>query len=162
MNTFVLSSHCFLLSKFLRVIGLSYSLLAVVIGVRPMGLRGAAAPLGFFNSHFRAKNQVIFGQNHLIFVQVMETNIRARDFSPPELNSSGTLMAVVFKFRKSNSLSTLQINAIVASFPASLAISSLLDKSLLHQQQMNLVPVQQAWHSSYVFLNVAHVLQFVC
>ena len=29
------------------------------------------------------KNQVIFGQNHLIFVQAMEKYIPARDFSPP-------------------------------------------------------------------------------
>ena len=33
---------------------------------------GCSPPRIFSNSHFRAKNQVIFGQYHLIFVQAME------------------------------------------------------------------------------------------
>ena len=73
----------------------SVSLCVVAIGVRPMGLRGAAAPLEFFKWPFSGKNLVIFGQKHLIFVQAMEKNIRARDVSPPERNLSHTLMVVV-------------------------------------------------------------------
>ena len=39
-------------------------------------------PEFFSNSHFWAK-KVIFGQNHLMFVQAMNKHIWAREFSPP-------------------------------------------------------------------------------
>ena len=47
------------------------------------GVRGGARPLpqNFSNCHFRAKKQVIFGQNHLIFGQA-GGNIRTWDLSP--------------------------------------------------------------------------------
>ena len=56
------------------------------IGVRGGGggAGWAAAPWNFANSHFRAKNHVIFGQNQLIFGQAMEKSIRATD--PPHEN----------------------------------------------------------------------------
>ena len=50
------------------------------IGVRPMGLGG----LHVSNINFRAKNQVIFGQNHLIFVQWKTNILRPRTkLQPP-------------------------------------------------------------------------------
>ena len=50
----------------------SYSGKTFAIGVRGGGGGGLQPPWNFSNSHIRAKNQVIFGQNHLIFGQAME------------------------------------------------------------------------------------------
>ena len=55
---------------------------------------------------FGQKNQVIFGQNHLIIVQAVDKYIRARDFSPPELNSSRTLMTAILKVVVSRTMTT--------------------------------------------------------
>ena len=65
-----------------------------------MGMRGLQPPppplyRNFQIAIFGQKNQVIFGQNHLIIVQAMEKNIRARDFSPPKRKSSRTLINAV-------------------------------------------------------------------
>ena len=53
---------------------------------------GYSPPRVFQIAIFGGKNQVIFGQNHLIVVQAMEKNIRAIEVSPPERNPSCTPM----------------------------------------------------------------------
>ena len=45
----------------------------IVIAVRGMGLGWLQHPYNCLNIHLRAKQQVMFGQNNLIFGQAMET-----------------------------------------------------------------------------------------
>ena len=59
------------------------------MGVRGGGGAGAAAPWNFSNSHIRVENQVIFGQNHLIFGQAMEKIFGQLTSAPPPLNETG-------------------------------------------------------------------------
>ena len=47
------------------------------------GAGGGGASRIFSTSHFQARNLVIFGQNHLIFVQAMEKKIFGQETSTP-------------------------------------------------------------------------------
>ena len=60
------------------------------IGARPMGLRGAVAPLEFFQiTIFGQQNLVIFGQNHLTFGQAVDKIFGQLTSAP--LNKTGTV-----------------------------------------------------------------------
>ena len=53
------------------------------IGVRGREVRGMQSPLELKWQNFRAKNKVIFRQNHLIFGQVLEDVFRQETSGPP-------------------------------------------------------------------------------
>ena len=60
------------------------------------GLGGCSPPWNLSNSHIRAKNQVIFGQNHLIFGQAMEEIFGQLTSAP--LNETGPVRLCMYVF----------------------------------------------------------------